>query len=92
MRLILQYYVKADCGGDTFEVTIPILYESAESLKRDFQKQLEEEQAEFTLGGQKFYPYEICKYREAKVSTVDGWFDYAERKANTDQLLRFPPY
>ena len=77
MRLVVEYTMLADCGGDSFTVSDPAVYESKEAFLADFAKSLEENNSIFKLGGKTFYSHHF-KYNGKtlmpEVFTLDEWF------------------
>jgi hypothetical protein len=78
MRLVIEYTLLADCGGDSFTVSDPVIYECKETFLADFAKKLGEDSSTFSLGGRTFYTYHF-KYKGKilmpEVFTIDEWFE-----------------
>jgi hypothetical protein len=78
MRLILEYVVSDGCSY-SFDVTLPVEYESAEALLIDFEtalnKSLKDKKYSFDFIGKSF---DVNNFNHAilpNISTLDEWFE-----------------
>lgn len=82
MRLIVEYEVLVDCGGDSVTTYNPAVYESKEKFLQDFEVKLSENLIDFKLGGTTFWSHQF-KHRNKillpQLHTLDEWFATCEK-------------